>query len=98
MARYRKIDTCMWGDSKFRDLSAPQPNGQSLWIYLLTGPHTTNIPGLSCAGEAHLAEALGWSVEAFREAFLEVSSKGLAKADWKARVVWIPNAMKFNPP
>ena len=44
----------MWGDKSFRELSAPQPCGQALWIYLLTGPHTTPLPGLFMAGEAGL--------------------------------------------
>lgn len=98
MARYRKIDTRMWGDSKFRELSSPKPSAQYVWMFLLTGPQTSNIPGLFHAGEMALAEELGWSVEGFREAFREVSRKGLAKADWNARVVWIPNAVKYNQP
>ena len=51
MSRYRKIDTRMHGDKKFRALSGPQPNGKSLWYYLLTCPETTNIPGLFAAGD-----------------------------------------------
>jgi hypothetical protein len=98
MARYRKIDTRMWGDSKFRELSSPSPSAKYLWIFLLTGPHTSNVPGLFRAGEMALAEELGWSVEGFRRSFGELFAKGLAKADWKARVVWIPNAIKYNPP
>lgn len=98
MARYRKIDTRIWGDSKFRELSSPKPSGKFLWMFLLTGPQTTNIPGLFHAGEMALSEELEWSVEDFREAFAEVFSKGIVKADWKARVLWIPNAVKYNQP
>ena len=98
MARYRKIDTRMWGDSKFRELSSPQPSGKYLWMFLLTGPQTSNIPGLFHAGEMALSEELEWSVEAFRQAFEEASGKGLVEADWKARVVWVPNAVKYNQP
>jgi hypothetical protein len=76
--RYRKISTRMWADARFLGLSTPPPNGQSLWLYLLTGPHTNNIPGLFVAGEAMLAEALGWNVEGFREAFAELSSEVVA--------------------
>jgi hypothetical protein len=76
--RYRKISTRMWADARFLGLSAPPPNGQSLWLYLLTGPHTNNIPGLFVAGEAMLAEALGWDMEGFREAFAELSSEVVA--------------------
>jgi hypothetical protein len=98
LARYRKIDTRMWGDSKFRELSSPKPSGKYLWMFLLTGPQTSNVPGLFHAGEMALAEELEWSVEDFREAFGEVFRKGLAEADWKARVVWVSNAVKYNQP
>ncbi|HLV85812.1 MAG TPA: hypothetical protein VKV39_02475 [Candidatus Sulfotelmatobacter sp.] len=98
MARYRKIDTRMWGDAKFRALSSPAISGKYLWIFLLTGPHTTNLPGLFRGGEKSLAEEVGWSVEGFRKGFRELFQEGLIKADWNARVVWIPNAIKYNPP
>jgi hypothetical protein len=98
MARYRKIDTRMWGDSRFRKLSSPGPSGKYLWMFLLTGPQTSNIPGLFRTGEMALAEELEWSLEEFQKAFEEAFSKGLVKADWKARVVWIPNAIKYNQP
>jgi len=98
MARYRKIDTRMYGDMKFRNLSSPAVSSKYLWIYLLTGPHTTNLPGLFRAGEMAMAEELGWSLEGFRKGFGELLRERLAKADWNARVVWIPNAIKYNPP
>jgi len=98
MARYRKIDVRVWVDQKFCDLSPLPPCGQALWLYLLTNPDTTSIPGLFRAGEAAMAEALGWPLKAFREAFLEVSRKGMAKANWEARVVWIPKAIEYNKP
>ena len=82
----------------FRGLSKAQPNAQSLLIYLLTGPHTTRLPGLLVAGEAALAEILDWPLEGFREAFRELLEKGLARADWKARVVLVPGAIQLNPP
>jgi len=98
MARYRKIDTRMWADAKFGALSSPPPAGKYLWIALLTGPFTTNLPGLFRVGEMALAEELGWPLEGFRKVFAELFREGLAKADWNARVVWIPNAIKYNPP
>jgi hypothetical protein len=98
MARYRKIDVRLYGDEKYRALSRPQPNAQYLWLFLLTGPHTTNIPGLFVAGEAGMAEAIEWPLKDFRKAFMEVSGKGMVKADWTSRVVWIPNSVAYNPP
>jgi len=98
MSRYRKIEVRTWSDEKFRQLSPMQPSGQALWFFLLTGPHTGPIPGLFRAGRAALAEDLGWDLEAFDKAFEEVFAKGMAKADFKARLVWLPNALKHNKP
>lgn len=88
----------MWSDEKFRELSPMPPCGQGLWIFLLTGPQTSPIPGLFRAGRAVLADELGWELEAFDKAFAEAFALGLVKADWKAKVVWIPNAIKCNKP
>ena len=98
MSRYRRISLRMNGDAKFRSLSDPQPCGKSLWFHLLTGPHTGIIPGLSSAGEAQLAETLGWSLESFRSSFQEVTSQGMAEADWGARLLWLPKAIAHNKP
>ncbi|MDD0814268.1 hypothetical protein PSQ39_06460 [Curvibacter sp. HBC28] len=98
MSRYRKIEVRTWSDEKFRTLSAMPPSGQGLWFFLLTGRHTTAIPGLFRAGRAGMAEELNWDQEAFDKAFLEVSTQGMAKADFKARLVWLPKAIEHNKP
>ncbi|MFV8925403.1 hypothetical protein ABQ431_03785 [Serratia fonticola] len=95
---YRKVKITMWNDPKFRALSPLPPSGQSLFVYLLTGPFTGIIPGLFKAGRAALAEELGWEVEAFDLALGEALTLGMVKADTQARVFWLPNAAKHNPP
>lgn len=45
-----------------------------------------------------MAEALGWSGEAFDEAFGELLREGMVKADWQARLVFVPKAVVHNPP
>jgi hypothetical protein len=98
MGRYRKIETKTWNDAKFQGLSPIPPCGQGLWLFLLTGPFTGPIPGLFKAGKAAMAEELGWSAEAFEEAFTEVLSKGLIKFDPKTRLVWVVKAINHNLP
>lgn len=98
MSRYRKVDPKMWGDAKFRALTPPPPCGQSLFQYLLTCREHTNVPGILNGGKAHFAEALGWPLEGFQKAFGEVLREGLAKADWGAQMVWLPNSKKYNVP
>lgn len=98
MSRYRKIEVKTWADAKFRALSTIPPCAQGLWFFLLTGSHTNQIPGLFRAGRAGMAEELNWSLEAFTEAFREVSEQGMAKADFDARLVWLPRALRHNKP
>ena len=98
MPRYRKIEVKVWTDAKFRSLSPIPPCGQGLWLYLLTGPDTCNIPGCYRATEAGLASSLNWPLKAFREAFREIAELGMVEADWKNHVVSVANAIKYNPP
>lgn len=96
--RYRKISVRMHADAKYRRLSRPGPCGQALWWHLLAGEQTDIIPGLMKIGEQAFAELLGWKLQGFRDAFAEVIREGMAEADWDARLVWIPNALKHNLP
>ena len=98
MARYAKVDVRIWDDDKVKAMTPIPPCGQGLWIRLLVSRHRSSVPGLLCVGEAALAEEFGWTVEDFRKAFDEAKREGLVKADWKARVVWIPKAWKYNSP
>jgi len=98
MSRYRRVPTATWDKAWFRALSRPQPNAQTLWVFFVSGPQTSIIPGLFAAGEAALAEALGWNLAGFRRAFRELEAQHLAKADWAVRVVWIPSVLADNPP
>lgn len=96
--RYRMLDVRIWCDEKFRALSPLKPSAQALFIYLLTNPHTTSIPGLYRAGAAAMAEELGWSLLGFNRALKEIVAQGLVKVDLKARVIFIANAVKYNKP
>lgn len=98
VGRYRKIECRTWTDEKFRSLSPIPPCAQGLWFFLLTGPHTGPIPGLFRSGRSALAEDLGWPLKSFDMAFSEISEKGMAEADFQARLIWLPNAIRHNPP
>ena len=98
MSRYSKVSRRIWRDEKFRRMTPLQPSGQALFLWLLCCPMLDCLPGLIPLGEAAIAEELGWSLEAFREAFGEAFREGLVEADWKARLVWVPNALKHNRP
>lgn len=96
--RYRRVTTRMWGDAKFRTLSAPPPNAQTLWQWLITGPYSNAIPGLLRVGEMTIAEDLGWPLEDTRACISEIESQGMAIVDRKSRVIFLPRAIAHNPP
>ncbi|CAG9163850.1 hypothetical protein [Cupriavidus pinatubonensis] len=94
MSRYRKVDTRIWNDSKFRDLT---DDAKLVFFMLLTHPGMTSL-GAMRASVAGLAEELGWEAEAFRKAFGQVIAKGMAEHDGKACLVALPNFQKYNSP
>lgn len=93
--RFSKISRRVWNDEAFRSFSEP---AKLLWFRLLTGPELSNIPGLFQANDAQLARALGWTLEAFGDAMRYALTHGMAKANWEAGLVWIPNAIRHNEP
>ncbi len=94
MARYRKVDPRIWNDAKFRSLS---DSSKLIFFFLLTHPHMTAIGAMRSSAPG-LAAEIGWSTEAFAEAFHEVTRKGMAEHDEKASLIWLPNFVRYNPP
>jgi len=85
----------MWGDRKFRELTQ---DAKFLWLYLLTGPQTTSLPGLIRVGRAAMADDLDRTTNDIETAFAELVDKGMARGDLAARFVWLPTAAKHNQP
>lgn len=94
MSRYRKVDTRIWNDAKFASLD---DRGKLAFFMLLTHPNMTAL-GAMRATPSGLAEELGWSAEAFREAFAKICGKGMAKHDERVHLIALPNFIKYNPP
>jgi hypothetical protein len=94
VARYRKIDTRIWNDEKFRELS---DDAKLVFFFLLTHPHMTSI-GAVRATLPGLAAEIKWTSESLQRAFAEASSRGMAKHDAEASVIWLPNFIRYNAP
>jgi hypothetical protein len=94
MSRYRKIDTRIWNDEKFREMSDA---GQLAFLFILTHPSMTAL-GAMRATIPGLAAEKRWTAEAFQEAFGEALSKGMVEHEEPAACVAVPNFLKYNPP
>lgn len=95
---YSRVQRRIWTDARFRKLSRPAPNARDLFLYLLTTPAATQIPGLVALGESAMAEDLEWPVAGLRKSLVELEQAGMVKVDRVARLLWLPNAIKHNPP
>jgi hypothetical protein len=94
MSRYRKVDPRIWNDEKFRALS---DMGKLVFFMLLTHPSMTAL-GAMRGTIAGLAEELGWTPEAFRDAFEDALHQGMAEHDPKACLIALPNFVRYNLP
>ena len=94
MAKYRKVDTRIWNDEKFRRLSHM---GKLVFLMLLTHPNMTPI-GAMRGSIGGMADELGVETEAFREAFQEAFREGMLEYDSKACFLALPNFLKYNSP
>lgn len=91
---YRKIEPRMWDDERFAVLTK---DAKLTWLCVLTGPHTTPLPGLSVCGIATLSESMRDGFDTVSEAVKELSGAGLLRFNPTTRVMQVPNAPKYNP-
>ncbi|WP_152038175.1 hypothetical protein [Paraburkholderia hospita] len=73
-------------------------SGQSLWLYLLTGPFTRGIPGVVRAGRMAMAETLNWSQDDFDRCFDEIAAQKMSNFDWDMQLIWLPHGIEYNSP
>lgn len=94
MGRYRKIDTRIWNDEKFRGFS---DNGKLAFMFLLTHPAMTCLGAMR--GTMHgLAAELGWTPDAMRDAMADAILAGMVEVDEKASFVALRNWLRYNKP
>ena len=97
MPRYNEVQQTIWHSRDFKSLSKPQPNAQTLWLWLLTH-RATPLPGIYNAGIGYVQDWLGWSREEIKESFDELVDKGMCLVDWDFNVIYLPNWKKFHKP
>ena len=97
-SRYRCIEVRIHADEKFINLSGPQPNAKSLFLFILVHPNSTTIPGVFRTTIGDLCDSFGWKPKKFRPVFDELIDSGMIKFDQKTGLLWVKNALKYNPP
>lgn len=95
MHQYVPIHKCIWQDLGFRKLSR---GARELFLYLLTSPHTTSLPGCYYAPAVTIAYELQRPRRWVLRIFTELADAGMAHFDAETSMVWVPNAPKWNPP
>lgn len=98
MARYNEIYQRTWESSSFKSLSKPEPNAQTLWLYLLTGRVKTPLPGIYGIGLGALSDYLKWFPESLAKCFRELSENDMAYYDEEHSVIYLPSWDRWNKP
>lgn len=92
--RYQRVLVKTWNGQSFRSVS---DHARLLFLYLLTCPATSQLPGLVCLTVGTMADAMRWPVDAVRVVLAELDAEGMAAFD-PAGLVWLPAALDYNPP
>jgi hypothetical protein len=95
---YKKFLRGAWDETPFREMSKAEPNAQTLCLALLLGSHTTSVPGVSRCGQGGLADTLDWTKADVQRVFAELEERAGARADWAARVVYVPLGLRHDHP
>lgn len=90
---HRRVEVDVWSSPSFRALSAPKPNAQTLWLWLLTCERTVIIPGVVVARPAVMADDLRWPRRGFDAALAELESAGMIEVDREAGLVVLTRAL-----
>lgn len=93
-SKHRSINTRIWNDRKFKDLS---DDGKLLFFFLLTNPHMTPM-GAMRHSKSGMAEELGWSYDRCGSAFQELQDREMVEYDSEAFFLLVPNFIKYNAP
>lgn len=92
---YRKIDPRLWDDENFVELTTVE---KLLWLYLLTGPHTTSLPGLWIVGIGELVDGLRLPEKSIRAGLDKLQAMRRLVLNPRLRLVRVPNAPRYNRP
>jgi len=94
MSHFRKIDVRIWNDAKFASLN---DEGKLVFLTMLTHPSMTALGAMRCSMEGLLSELKG-NREALADGFRDIIRHGMAEYDADARMIALPNFLKYNPP
>ena len=90
---HRRVEVDIWQSPDFRALSAPRPNAQTLWLWLLTCERTIIVPGVIVARPAVMADDLRWPLRAFERCLAEIESAGMIEVDREVGLVVLSKAL-----
>jgi hypothetical protein len=91
--RYAKIESKVWHDEKFTQLTAAQ---QRLFFYILTCPHG-NLTGLFVLKEGYIVADLKCLLKDLTKDLTKLIEHGFIKYDFDTSVMWVKNFLKHNP-
>lgn len=96
--RTARIPVDMWRDRDFLSLSSARPSGRTLFLFLLTCPQSTAVPGLASLDARDAAETLGWTRGQVLAMASEIERHGLAAIAWHHGATFVFGSVANDPP
>lgn len=93
MSVYGAVYSDIWTDKGFRQLD---PQGQKLFLYLLSSPHKTMI-GYYKLHRHYAIYDLDFDNETFESSMAQLTDREMAFYDMEEEVVFIKNFLRYNP-
>jgi len=98
LSRYTSVYQQIWYSNSFRSLGKIPPSPHTLFIFILTGPHTTSLPGLYRIGPGYISDVLKWNLTEVHKAIKQLSSRHMIRYNSKNCLIYLPKWSKFNSP
>lgn len=95
MTQFRMVRAEIWLDELLMDL---EPDSRYIYLYLLTGPHTTSVSGLSRISKSSCAEDIGIAPNKVECSFDEMIAKGILIYDERRKLAFLPREFEAMPP
>lgn len=95
MTKFRMIRTGLWID---RDFLSVSPDAKLIYMFLMSGPHSTNVNGLSITPIDRVSIGCAYGIDRVSMGYQELKRKGLMLHDEEFDVVFLPREILENPP
>ncbi len=96
--QYKRVAAGFYTDAKITQFGIQEPHPTTFLLWLISGPVFGVLPSCASIGRYGISEQSGWEPEEVDWMMEELVSAGIAQFDPAAPFLYLPQAIKYNPP